>query len=47
MDVYTNGLKVLPSDFNTELNKIEPPSVKEKPKISNIDEDEEIDEDRR
>ena len=45
LDAYTNELKVLPGDYNTDLNKIEPPANKEGKKIA--DEMEEIDEDRR
>lgn len=44
-DLYTNELKVLPGDFNTNLNKIEPPANTKEKKMS--DELEEIDEDRR
>ena len=44
-DLYTNELKVLPGDFNTNLNKIEPPANTNEKKMA--DEMEEIDEDRR
>jgi len=44
LDEYTGGLKILPADYNTDLNKIEPPSKRAKPKL---EEDEDIDEDRR
>ncbi|XP_059080880.1 sodium bicarbonate cotransporter 3-like isoform X1 [Tigriopus californicus] len=44
-DGYTHGLKILPRDFDTETNMIEPPANKSAAKIT--DEMEEIDEDRR
>ncbi len=43
--MYTNELKVLPGDFNTEMNKIDPPVQKDKPKLD--DDIDDIDEDRR
>ena len=46
LDAYTNELKVLPGDFDTERNKIDPPRAVQQKKMVD-DEMEEIDEDRR
>ena len=46
LDVYTNQLSILPGDFDTELNKIDPPSNKANKKMGEETE-EDIDEDRR
>ena len=45
LDVYTNGLRILPSDYNAELHKIEPPANVQELNIK--DDLDEIDEDRR
>ncbi len=44
LDAYTSGLKLLPRDYDADLNKIEPPTKSARVKL---EEDEEIDEDRR
>ena len=46
LDVYTNELSILPGDFDTEHNKIDPPSNIANKKMGEETE-EDIDEDRR
>ena len=46
LDAYTNELSILPGDFDTDLNKIDPPSNKVNKKMGEETE-EDIDEDRR
>ena len=45
LDAYTNDLSILPGDFDSELNKIDPPSNRAKKMGEETEED--IDEDRR
>ncbi len=44
LDVYATDMKLLPGEFDTELNRIEPPSTSS---AKNMMEEEDIDEDRR